>query len=124
MTAMSKTHAVAKLIDAVKAANDWSDTDVVDNASRRGYPMSKSNISRMRTKPIKSMSGDQVRALAAGLDVSTRQVVVAFLTAMGLPCDDEPVSLEATLRRDLYPPKIRHMVLEMLATYRHDDLTL
>jgi hypothetical protein len=118
MSNMSKPHAVAALIDTVKATNRWSNTDIVDNASRRGYPMSTSNISRLHNEAIKSLVADTVRGLAAGLDVSPRQVVTAFLRSMDLPVDDEPMSVEEALRKELYPQKIRHMVLDMLARYR------
>lgn len=82
--------------------------------------MSTSNISRMHNEVIKSLAGDTVRGLAAGLDVSVRQVVTAFLRSMDLPVNDEPMSVEEALRKELYPRNIRHMVLDMLARYRHD----
>ena len=112
---MNKPHAVGALIDAVKDANRWSDTDIVDRASKQGHAMSKSNISRLRLQDIKSLSGDQVRALAAGLDLPVRQVVAAFLTSMALPVGEEPVSVEAALQSELYPENVRRMVLQVLA---------
>jgi len=115
---MSNPHAVAALIDAVKKANAWSDTDIVDNASKRGYPMSKSHISALRTQPLKSLVPKTARALAAGLNVSVRQVVVACLKAMDLPVDDQPMSVEAALRKELYPQHVQNMVLHALAASR------
>jgi hypothetical protein len=115
MADVNKPHAVAPLIDAVKDANRWSDTDIVDRASKQGHAMSKSNISRLRLQAIMSLSGDQVRALAAGLDLPVRQVVAAFLTSMALPVGDEPSSVEAALRSELYPENVRRMVLQVLA---------
>jgi hypothetical protein len=115
MADVNNPHAVAALIDAVKDANRWSDTDIVDRASRQGHAMSKSNISRLRLQDIKSLSGDQVRALAAGLDLPVRQVVAAFLTSMALPLGEEPVTVEEALRSELYPETVRRMVLQVLA---------
>ncbi|TEA09081.1 hypothetical protein [Mycobacteroides salmoniphilum] len=95
-------HALAQLIDAVKAANGWSDPDLVENAHARGYELTKSNISRYRNEqPLISIKGDTVRALAAALRVTDAQVATAAVESMGIPLPryQEP-RIEQSVRLD------------------------
>lgn len=95
-------HALAQLIDAVKAANGWSDPDLVENAHARGYELTKSNISRYRNEqPLISIKGDTVRALAAALRVTDAQVATAAIESMGisLPRYQQP-RIEQSVRLD------------------------
>lgn len=87
---MSSPHQLARLIDGVKAANDWSDVDLVRNAKEKGHELSKSNISRYRG-PLVSIKGEIIRALAAGLKVKPSQVAIAAIESMGiaLPAYDD-----------------------------------
>ncbi|ATN88649.1 HTH cro/C1-type domain-containing protein [Mycobacterium phage RitSun] len=93
---MATNHQLALLIDGIKAANGWSDPDLVRNAKEKGYVLSKSNISRYRN-PVVSIKGEVILALAAGLRVTPAQVAVAALQSMGiqLPQYDMPTPEQA-----------------------------
>ncbi|MGV0785178.1 hypothetical protein [Mycolicibacterium sp. XJ775] len=80
---MATNHQLAQLIDGVKAANSWSDPDLVKNAKEKGHVLSKSNISRYRN-PLVSIKGEIILALAAGLRVAPSQVAVAAIQSMGI----------------------------------------
>ncbi|QDF19935.1 hypothetical protein HWC44_gp048 [Mycobacterium phage ThetaBob] len=93
---MATNHQLAQLIDGIKAANGWSDPDLVRNAKEKGYVLSKSNISRYRN-PVISIKGEVILALAAGLRVTPAQVAIAALQSMGiqLPQYDVPTPEQA-----------------------------
>lgn len=100
---MATAHQLARLIDGVKDANDWSDPDLVRNAKEKGHVLSKSNISRFRN-PVVSIKGEVILALAAGLRVAPSQVAVAAIESMGvhlpqheLPTPEQAVQLDTTL---------------------------
>jgi hypothetical protein len=100
---MATAHQLARLIDGVKDANDWSDPDLVRNAKEKGHVLSKSNISRFRN-PVVSIKGEVILALAAGLRVAPSQVAVAAIESMGvhlpqheLPTPEQAVKLDTTL---------------------------
>lgn len=83
--AVKKLHPVGVLIEAVKAVEEWSDTDLARRAEDAGYRISKSRISQMRTEPVKSVSPDNIATLSAALGVPADRVVRAYLDAMGFP---------------------------------------
>lgn len=97
---MTTKHQLAHLIDGVKAANSWSDPDLVRNAEERHHVLSKSNISRIR-KPVVSIKKELIHALAAGLRVSPAQVAIAAIESMGiaLPQYESPTP-EQSIRSD------------------------
>lgn len=98
---MKRKHALATLIDQVRAVNGWSDTDVVERARKRGHQLSKSNVSRVRLDDVQSIKGDLIRALADGLGISPNQVAAAALASMGLPLYDVAGwDTEQAIRRD------------------------
>lgn len=115
---MATAHQLARLIDGVKNANDWSDPDLVRNAKEKGHVLSKSNISRYRG-PVVSIKGEVILALAAGLRVSPSQVAVAALESMGvhlpqneLPTPEQAVGLDTTLSardKDSVLALLRHL---------------
>ncbi|WVX88105.1 helix-turn-helix DNA binding domain protein [Gordonia phage LitninMcQueen] len=130
---VSPTHPLAQLMDSVKAANNWSDPDLVLIARRKGHNLTKSNISRYRNEnPLISIKGEIIRALADALGVSVGQVATAAVQSMGiaLPVYDAP-SVEQAIRVD---PELsirdKDMLLSMLGQMRepfekgkHDDVT-
>lgn len=115
---MATAHQLARLIDGVKDANDWSDPDLVRNAKEKGHVLSKSNISRFRN-PVVSIKGEVILALAAGLRVAPSQVAVAAIESMGvhlpqheLPTPEQAVQLDTTLSsrdRDAVLALLRHL---------------
>ncbi|SHQ48921.1 hypothetical protein [Mycobacteroides abscessus] len=117
-------HALAQLIDAVKAANGWSDPDLVENARARGYELTKSNISRYRNEqPLISIKGDTVRALAAALGVTDAQVAAAAVESMGisLPRYQEP-RIEQSVRLDPgLSKRDQDLLLVLLSRMRDTD---
>lgn len=96
-----KLHPVGVLIEAVKAVEEWSDTDLVRRAEDAGYRISKSRISQMRTEPVRSVSPDNIAALTAALGVPTERVVRAYLEAMGFPLvEPSRFGVEEAIRAD------------------------
>lgn len=115
------SHSLAQLIDGVKAANRWSDPDLVRNAKKRGHELTKSNISRYRNEnPLISIKGEIIEALADALGVSVAQVATAAVQSMGIPLPvyDTP-SAEQAVRLD---PELsirdKDMLLSMLQRMR------
>lgn len=86
----------------MKALNDWSDPDLVRNASARGHSLTKSNISRYRNEnPLVSIKGSVIEALAAGLRVSVAQVATAAIESMGIALHAyEAPSIEQAIELD------------------------
>lgn len=97
---MAEPHALTRLIDGVKEANGWSDTDLVKIAASKGHVLSKSNISRYRG-PLVSIKGEIIRALAAALGVAPSQVAMAAIESMGISLPQyETVSPEQAVNLD------------------------
>lgn len=120
---MTTRHPLAELIDSVKAANGWSDPQLVANARAKGYVLSKSNISRYR-QPVVSIKGDVIQALAAGLRVSPAQVAVAAVQSMGiqLPAYDS-ITPEQAVRLDIgLSTRDKGALLALLAQMRGTDM--
>lgn len=113
-------HELAALIDRVRDANGWSDSEIVARATRGGHKLSKSNLSRIRNTDVATLTGSTIRALAAGLDVPAAEVARAALKSMGIELPElgqldlgTAVKLDATLsKRD------KVMLLELLRTMR------
>lgn len=116
---MEPKHQLAQLIDGVKSANDWSDPDLVHNAKEKGHVLSKSNISRYR-KPVVSIKGEVILALAAGLRVTPAQVAVATIESMGihLPSYDAPTPEQAVRLDTELSARDKQSVLALLAHLR------
>lgn len=112
---------LARLIDAVKVANGWSDPTLVENARKQGHDLTKSNISRYRNEdPLVSIKGSIIVALAAGLRVSPAQVATAALESMGitvlaydLPTVEQAIRADATL-----PERDRRVLMTTLEAMR------
>lgn len=107
-------HALGVLIDAVCDANRWSDEDVARRARARGHKLSKSNISRIRTEPVKTINAPLMHSLADGLGLPVGQVLQAALRAMGLPNSDAPTGVEGAVKADpsLIPEARRHLIAQ------------
>lgn len=113
---MQPRHQLAALIQSVEDANGWSDPDVAERARHRGHTISKSNISRLRLEPVRSIKGDAVKALAAGLGISPLDIADAALASMGIhrstAADND---VETAIRRDpLLADSQRRMLLALL----------
>lgn len=95
-------HALALLIDEVKAAQDLSDEDIARIATRGGFAISKQHIAHLRKQdPLKSIVPDTMRALAVGMGVPLARVVAAALPSAGLPSGlPEDWSVEAAIDHD------------------------
>lgn len=114
---------LATLIDQVKVANGWTDPDLVRNAARHGHELTKSNISRYRNeRPLISIKGEIVLALAAGLDTSPSRIAEAAIRSMGIPmAQPESVSAESAIGGDIsLSTRDREILLSTLARMRVD----
>lgn len=116
---MATAHQLARLIDGIKAANDWSDPDLVRNAKEKGHVLSKSNISRFRN-PVVSIKGETILALAAGLRIAPSQVAVAAIESMGiqLPHYETPTPEQAVRLDTSLSARDRDSVLALLKQLR------
>lgn len=116
---MAPKHQLAQLIDGVKSANGWSDPDLVHNAKEKGHVLSKSNIARYR-KPVVSIKGEVILALAAGLRVTPAQVAVATIESMGihLPSYDAPTPEQAVRLDTKLSARDKQSVLALLTHLR------
>lgn len=119
---MTTRHPLAELIDSVKAANGWSDPQLVANARAKGYVLSKSNISRYR-QPVVSIKGDVIQALAAGLRVSPAQVAVAAMQSMGIQLPPyESTTPEQAIKLDIsLSVRDKGALLALLARMRAEE---
>jgi hypothetical protein len=119
---MAAKHALAQLIDSIKAANDWSDPDLVNNAKEKHHVLSKSNISRYRL-PLVSIKGEIIHALAAGLRISPAQVATAAVESMGIPLPQyDGATPEQAVRLDTdLSVKDKRLVLSLLQQLRADS---
>lgn len=98
---VKQRHALAALIDDIRAANGWSDPDVVARAASKGHKLSKSNISRIRNTPVVTLNVETVSALADGLGVSKAMVAQAALASMGIVTyNSADLTTEEAIRRD------------------------
>lgn len=111
---VKQTHALAALIDDVRAANGWSDPDVVTRAASKGHKLSKSNISRIRNNPVVTLNIETVSALADGLGVPKAMVANAALASMGIVTySSADLTAEEAIRRD---PTLSERDKKMLLT--------
>ena len=119
---MAERHPLARLIDGVKDANNWSDPDLVTNAEKVGAHLSKSNISRYR-KPLVSIKGEVIQALAAGLRVTPAQVATAAIESMGIPllAHDRPTPEQAVLLDTDLSARDKSAILALIAQLRTTD---
>lgn len=100
MVMTDASNPLARLIDLVEEANEWSDPMIAERATRAGHQRGKSWVSRIRNRGMPSINADMVHALAAGLGVPVSRVLRAALEGMGLPYGDESNSPEAAIRAD------------------------
>lgn len=116
------THALAQLIDEVKAANNWSDPNLVSRAAKQGHTLTKSNISRYRNEnPLVSIKGEVIQALAAALGVSIGQVAAAALQSMGItvPAYETPSPEQAVRLDPELPARDKEMLIKLIEQMRH-----
>ena len=93
------------------------------NAARHGHELTKSNISRYRNeRPLISIKGEIVLALAAGLDTSPSRIAEAAIRSMGIPmAQPESVSAESAIGGDIsLSTRDREILLSTLARMRVD----
>lgn len=110
---------LAKLIDAAREANGWSDPDVVRRAKAAGHQISKSHISGIRREGVTALKASLVLALADGLGVPVREVLRAALETLGLPAGDNSISPEQALRNDpSIPVGAKQMILMQIRAAR------
>lgn len=115
------THALAQLIDEVKAANNWSDPNLVSRAAKQGHTLTKSNISRYRNEnPLVSIKGEVIQALAAALGVSIGQVAAAALQSMGItvPAYETPSPEQAVRLDPELPARDKEMLIKLIEQMR------
>lgn len=120
---MTANHALGALIERVKAANSWSDTEVSNRAKSRGHTISKSNVARIRNEPVTSLVAKHLFALSAGLGIPVEQVAFAALESMGIPTHSVSSSdAEQAIRVDPgIPEHVRRTLLTIIRNEREHE---
>lgn len=119
-------NALGDLIDTVKDINGWSDPDLSRNAQRKGFVLSKSNVSRYRVEdPMLSISASAIKTLAAALDVPEARVASAALQSMQIDASAGAIfpipTVETAVRHDLsLSARDRELLLALLERMRID----
>lgn len=119
-------NALGDLIDTVKDINGWSDPDLSRNAQRKGFVLSKSNVSRYRIEdPMLSISASAIKTLAAALDVPEARVAAAALQSMQIDASAGAIfpipTVETAVRHDLsLSARDRELLLALLERMRID----
>lgn len=111
-------HQLAYLIDQVRDANGWSDTDIARRATAAGHRLGKSNLSRIRTTDVVSITASTIRSLAAGLGVPEAEVARAALASMGIDMPDlSGLDLETVVKVEpTLSVRDKQMLLDILRT--------
>src|SRR5690625_4797409 len=92
---------LASLIEEVKEANNWTDSQIAQRAKSAGHHLTGPNISRMAREPILSLKPGPMIALAAGLDVPLETLIRAGLVSLGIPLKNSgDMTLERAIRID------------------------
>lgn len=114
---MATKSPLGQLINSARAPEKLSLQDIADRASKRGFEMSKQNVSRLANDyPLASVSGAQIRGLAQALGVSERRVAAAALAALGLSLADETTPLrQAILDADEVGERTKRILLTIIA---------
>jgi hypothetical protein len=117
MCVMATKSPLGQLINSARAPEKLSLQDVADLATRRGFEMSKQNVSRLANDyPLASISGAQIRGLALALGISERRVAAAALAALGLELADESTPLrQAILDADDVGERTKRILLSIIA---------
>lgn len=93
-------HAVAELVERIRAEKGWSDAEMVRRAHRAGHTISPSRWSQMM-KGIKLFGGQHIDQLSAALDVPREVVVKALLASIGYELPDlSRLGVETAVRLD------------------------
>ena len=108
------------LIDKIREEQTWSDYDLARMAIHAGHQhLTKSNISRIRNTPVRTLMPNQVRALADVLGVSPREIIRVTLDTLGLPSWDAAPTAEVAIQDDrTIAPETKRVMLAMLKAAR------
>jgi hypothetical protein len=114
---MATKSPLGQLINSARAPEKLSLQDVADLATKRGFEMSKQNVSRLANDyPLASVSGAQIRGLALALGISERRVAAAALAALGLELAEETTPLrQAILDADDVGERTKRILLTIIA---------
>lgn len=108
-----------ELYDNVVQANGWSLRDVERRIKERwGDGMSKSRISQVcNADPLPSISGEAIRALAVGLNVTPERVAVAAVQSMGFRIFSDSISPAEAIKSDeTLSEDVRRSLLAILSS--------
>lgn len=99
---MKPKHALGALIEDTIERNHWTQETVAERARSNGFKMSTQNLSRIKNAPLTTLVPEQVRAIAAGLQLPVSVVLEAALESLGFTNDSS-----------------RHLGVEEAAKYDH-----
>lgn len=100
--AVKPKHALGALIEDTIERNHWTQETVAERARSNGFKMSTQNLSRIKNAPLTTLVPEQVRAIAAGLQLPVSVVLEAALESLGFTNDSS-----------------RHLGVEEAAKYDH-----
>lgn len=116
---MTEQHALSRLIESVKEANAWTNADLERAARRRGHDVSRSNISRILTQPVKTVVPAQVRMFSDATGLPVEMVALAALRATGLSVDVDATDLLTVVRRDTdLPTETKEAIIAIVTPYK------
>jgi hypothetical protein len=122
MTAMNPRGELAALIDGIRARNQWTDRQVVQNAKSAGHQLTTSDVSLYRISGMKNLVPTKVVALAAGLRTPPYRVAVAVLADLGIEVPLEARTPEAAIQHDTtLSAKAKDWLLSILERERVDN---
>jgi hypothetical protein len=97
----SQPNALGVYVDSIRQANDWSDDQVAERATSRGYKISGSTVQAMCTQhPPASVGRGAVIALAKGLGVPEDRVAAAAMESMGFRLPSADLTAAEAVQRD------------------------
>lgn len=91
-------HALAKLIEDIKTANQWSNGDI---SRQSGDRVGRGRVQQILTQPVRAMPGpDVIEGLAIGLRVPDWVVLEAALESAGYPHRPSRIGVEEAIASD------------------------
>lgn len=80
---MKSKHALVALIEDTVERNHWTQESVVERARSSEFRMSTQNLSRVKNSPVTTLVPEQVRDIAAGLQLPVSVIPGATLESLG-----------------------------------------
>lgn len=85
MVNMDTKSPLGELIESARKLPGYSQQEVANRATARGFEMSKQNVNRLvNQRPLKSINANHIKGIVAALGLSEVRVATAALDSMGV----------------------------------------